>query len=629
MADDTQVDEMEEILQDFIVETDELLDGLDQDLIELENSPEDPDLLNAVFRSFHTIKGAAGFLGLTQVVEVAHSAENVLNRLRQEELKLSPSIMDAVLKALDMLKLLISHVKEKDGAEEDLSPVISLLKSALEGGGSSLNASPEPMPAPAESEEPVSAQTEPVVPETAKTGEEKPPEPDNEKKETAAVEEKTQTAEKVEAVKEEVKAEETGKGVSASKKPKTTGIKNKKTREDGETIRVDINRLDDVMNLVGELVLGRNRLMRLSSLLEDRYGEDELVASLRETTYNLNVNTSDLQLAVMKIRMQPISKVFSKFPRMVRDLARERGKDVELVLKGQETEVDKTVIEEIGDPLVHLVRNAVDHGIDTPEERKKAGKPEKGILTLSAFHKGSNIFVCIEDDGRGMDIERIKEKAVEKGMASKEELERFSEKDLVNLIFQPGFSTAGKVTNVSGRGVGMDVVKTNISKLSGSIDIETTPGKGSKIILKLPLTLAIIQSLMVQIGREHYALPLSTVAEIIRVGELEMKTVEGREVVYVRDTVYPLLRLSSLLNSAEAEAGNRDSYAVIVALGEKKIALLVDGLLGQEEVVIKSMGDYLSDTRGLAGATITGDGRVILILDVAGLFENIKRAMAA
>ncbi|MBI5599141.1 MAG: chemotaxis protein CheA [Deltaproteobacteria bacterium] len=575
-------DEMDDIVHDFIVETTEILDGLDQRFVELEKTPESRELLNAIFRSVHTIKGAAGFLGFRQVVDVAHTAEGVLNRLRQATLTVTPSIMDALLKAVDMLKLLLSHVKAKDGKEEDISVIMALLNEAQTNQPST------------------------TANQTAST----------------ALEPRSAAESKAEAKTANQPSLTANQPSSTASQPSST------VKEDAETIRVDIKRLDSVLNMVGELVLGKNRLARLGALLEERYGEDDLVGDLMETASHLNLITTDLHLAVMKTRMQPIGKVFGRFPRMVRDLARERGKEITLVLNGEETEVDKTVIEEIGDPLVHLVRNAVDHGIDTPEERASAGKLRAGTLTLSAYHKGNNIFISIEDDGRGMNTGRIREKALEKGVASKEELDRMSEREILNFIFLPGFSTASVVTNVSGRGVGMDVVKTNITKLNGSIEIDTVLGRGTVITLRLPLTLAIIQAIIVRVHGEAYALPLASVVEIIRISESEIQTVEGREVIYSRGTVYPLRRLANLLNAAGG-AGER-SYAVLITLGEKTVALLVDELLGREEMVIKSTGEYLSDMnmKGVSGATITGDGGVVFILDVIGLFTGMKGAPA-
>ena len=585
-------EEMQEILNDFIVETGEILETVDQQLIELEQNPDDLELLNGIFRGVHTIKGASGFLGLKQIVEVAHKAEEVLNQYRQGTLKVTPIGMDALLGACDILKVLMDHVANKDSTEEDVSAILAAL--AL-------------------------AESDTSVPEGAKEPAAKEPEA----KEPAVKE----PAVKEPAVKEP-EVEEPAAKEPAVKEPlaemPTAQAENKavfKVRKDEvETIRVDTKRLDSVMNMVGELVLGRNRLARIASRLEERHSEDNLVGDLLQNSRHLNSITTDLQLAVTQTRMQAIVKVFGRFPRMVRDLAKDKKKDVNLVLVGQETELDKTVIEEIGDPMVHLVRNSVDHGIELPEDRTKAGKPRTGTLTLSAFHKGNNIFVTIEDDGKGIDPESVKAKALEKGFFSVDELDRMTEQEVLNLIFLPGFSTANKVTDTSGRGVGMDVVKTNITKLNGSIEIESTLGVGSKMILRLPLTLAIIQALMCSIGDEEYALPLSSVVEILHVDGSEINSVEGKETLYFRDKVYPLIRLSKMV---DAKCNNKEQYAVLMAHGDKVFGLMVEKLIGQEEVVIKSMGKYLANIRGVSGATITGDGRVVLIIDIMGLYSSL------
>ena len=377
--------------------------------------------------------------------------------------------------------------------------------------------------------------------------------------------------------------------------------------------------MDNVMNLVGEMVLKRNRLLKLSSSLEQRYEDDENVHGLTETVSHLNLITSDLQQAVMKTRMLPIKKVFNKFPRMVRDLARQKGKEIDLQVFGEETELDRSVIEEIGDPLVHLIRNSVDHGIEPPEDREKYAKKRQAAITLSAYHEGSHIIIQIEDDGRGIDVEKVKSKAIEKGIIDENESNRMREKELVNLIFHPGFSTADKVTDVSGRGVGMDVVKSNIAKLNGIIDIETTKNKGTKISIQLPLTVAIIQALMVEVGGEIFAVPLHSVLETVRINTKDIKMIDKQEVVRLRDNVLTLIKLSEEFSIEDAGTGDDWVYIVVIELAERKMGLVVDRLHGQEEAVIKSLGEYLANTEGITGATITGDGRVVLILDIPTL----------
>mgnify|MGYP001588623636 CR=1 FL=1 len=552
------LNEMDDIINDFIVEAAETLDGLDRKFLALEKSPRDSTLLNDIFRSMHTIKGAAGFLGFQQMVEVSHAAEDVLNRLRKGEMLADAAIMDALLHSVDMVKLLLRNIKDKNNAQENIEPIINALKAVL--GPTPHKAQDEAKP----------ALSQPDV-----------------------------------------------------KEPQEAALRDKEM-----SLRVDIERLDAVLNLAGELVLSRNRLLRLGSKVHESRLDDALSSQMGEALASLDLVTSDLQLAVMKMRMQPIAKVFNRFPRMVRDLARQHNKEIELIVTGQETELDKTVIEEIGDPLVHLIRNAVDHGMEETEERASKGKPRIGTIRLSAFQEGRNILVSVSDDGRGMDPSMIKRSAMDKGLISAEEAEALSGREALNLIFIPGFSTAKKVSNLSGRGVGMDVVKTNISRINGSIGIESEPGKGTKIEFRLPLTLAIIQALTVEVNGEVYGIPLSTVIENIRIRTDEIKTVNGKEVIHLRDRVFPVMRLGALVSAREVERSSAWKYIVITGIGERRFGLLVDKLNGQEEIVMKSMGEYLKGTEGIAGACITGDGNVILILDVAGLLETAARAYA-
>lgn len=554
-------DEMDDIINDFLAEASESLEQLDQKFMDLEKQPDDPSLLNDIFRSIHTIKGAAGFLGFQQMVDVTHCTEDVLNKLRKGEMHVTPGIMDAILQSVDLIKLLLNNIKEKNGREEDLKPTVALLHDILEGR---FKAEPP-----------------------AATGASKRAEGE-----------------------EEHKLSRPDEAVAATKE---------------QSIRVDLDRLDSVLNLAGELVLSRNRLMRLGGKLSDSSAQSDLHSHVNEAIAQLDLVTTDLQLAVMKMRMQPIAKVFNKFPRMVRDLARQMEKEVELHISGEETELDKTVIEEIGDPLVHIVRNSIDHGMEAPAEREAKGKPRCGRVELAAYQEGRNIVVSITDDGKGMDPEALKRSAVEKGLIPAEEAERLTRSDALNIIFIPGFSTAKAVSNISGRGVGMDVVKTNVSRINGTITIDSEVGKGTRITFRLPLTLAIIQALTVEAGGEVYGIPLSNVIENIRVTASEIKSVEGREVINIRDRIYPVIRLGSLVSGSSAEAKTEWKYIVIIGIGEKHFGILVDRLHGQEEIVMKSMGEYLKGTEGVAGACITGDGNVILILDMAGLLTSAQR----
>jgi two-component system chemotaxis sensor kinase CheA len=689
-------DSMQEIVNDFIQEALELLDSLNENFIELEKNPEDKEILNTIFRAAHTVKGSAGFLGFQNIVELAHSAENILNKLRQGEITLTSEMTDYLLKTMDILRSMIVTVSETGSEGEPPEGNAELIKKLNElsegiGGGKA-----KETPAAVSNSNTVAAAPETPVKEAANAG-------DSDKEKTKTVdsadkthdsgkkkprslgdillednliskeeleeiykekEEEEHMTEKISAV-PEVSAEEiphpsasaetfppaeekqvsakpeeeikpnpvTQKPVSAAAaKPASAAPAVSPAAEIKETtIRVDIERLDNVMNLVGELVLARNRLFNISSKLEIKYADDDLSSALAQVVAGLNLVTTDLQLAVMKTRMQPVKKVFSKFPRMVRDLSRELGKDMELLISGEETELDKSVIEEIGDPLVHLIRNSVDHGIEDKETRKLNGKPEKGTIKLGAEHEGNYIIISVIDDGKGMDPAIIKRKAVEKGVIDEKTAAALSDKDALNLIFAPGFSTKDKATEISGRGVGMDVVKTNIQKLNGIIEINSTPGQGSSIILKLPLTVAIIQTLIVGIGDEVFAIPLNSVVETLRIKESTIQTIDKHEVINLRKSVLSLLRLGdefgvteSAVSTVNPKSSDREIYVVVVALAEKKIGIVVDDLFGQEEVVIKSLGDYQLGYKGISGATITGDGKVVLIIDVASMIDAVS-----
>ena len=580
-------DEMQELIKEFIAETEEILEGLDQYFIKLEASPGDLVLINEIFRAVHSIKGSAGFLGFNRLVEVAHQAENILNKLRQKEMQATPEAIDIILESVDVLKRLIKEVKEGSGELIDITPIKRKLSLLLEYAGSLEEISSDKPPA--------------LIPAS-------------ETKETLSRE-----AEKVEdgASKSEYDNEKDNEQGTMTDRPVTGTV----DQEKDQTLRIDTNRLDQVMDLVGELVLSRNRLIKILSEVEELYDGDEKIKSLFETASNLNLITTDLQLSVMKMRMVPIRKVFNKFPRMVRDIARKVNKKIDLQMFGESTEIDKSVIEEIGDPLVHVIRNSIDHGIELPEDRLRKGKPESGTITLSAFQEGNSIVIQIEDDGKGIDPVTVEKKAREKGLIKSSDV-RLSPKEVINLIFEPGFSMAAQVSDISGRGVGMDVVKTNIGRINGIIDVNSEVGKGTRITFKIPLTLAIIQVLMVKVNGEVYALPLSSVLETVRISRDCIKSIDGQEILSVRDSLIPLIRLGDVLNIKADHTTKELVYVVLVAIAEKRLGIIVDELCHQEEVVIKSVGTYFSGIKEISGATITGDGRVGLILDAAALISQ-------
>jgi two-component system chemotaxis sensor kinase CheA len=682
--------EDEEILQDFMVEAGEILEQLSEQLVDLERSPEDTELLNAIFRGFHTVKGGAGFLQFEAVVDCCHVAENVFDTLRKGECELTSELMDTVLKALDCVNTMFDEIRsgtELTPAEPELIDTLAKLAAGEKIEAPATDKIVQEKPAPDKSNEELISDDEfellldalndekkveavddvkrteaPVMKDSGFEGFSDPhPQSDeitedefeallnqfsidkdveggpSEKipsvaakepapiiepvavKEPSASKESLAHKEPVAAIVPKVK-KETLNAVPSNKvisnpKPPAAKMPTKDNVTEA-TVRVDTKRLDDIMNMVGELVLVRNRLVRLGSTMQD---ED-----MNKAVSNLDVVTADLQSSVMKTRMQPIKKVFGRFPRVVRDLARNLEKEINLELKGEETDLDKNLVEALADPLVHLVRNSVDHGIESPFEREAAGKPRVGTILLSAQQEGDHILLIIQDDGKGMDPNVIREIAITKGAIERDVAERLSDAECFNLIFAPGFSTKEIVSDVSGRGVGMDVVKTKIGQLNGTVDIESKLGEGSQIIIKVPLTLAIMPTLMVMLADQTFALPLVSVNEIFHLDLRDTNVVDGQEVIIVRDKALPLYFLSRWLTKGSNNAANdiSESHVVIVTVGSQKIGFVVDQLIGQEEVVIKPLGKMLQGTAGMAGATITGDGTIALILDVPSMLKR-------
>ncbi|MBT1074283.1 chemotaxis protein CheA [Geobacter grbiciae] len=591
--------EDQELLDGFLTETAELLEKLDDDLVALEKAPSDTELMNGIFRSIHTVKGASSFLGFELLVKVTHKTEDVLNRMRRGELEVTPEVMDVILEAVDLVKLLVSDIKGGDIVEREIDGTVGKLLPFL-----SENAKEATVLKPTSTTVTPSAPAE-AAPTPQATGAETHPSAEPSPAPEAAP----------------VKTPEPAPRAQAPPPPAPRDDKKGDDLTDNTTVRVDVKRLDDLMNQVGELVLERNRMMQLNTDFNGG-GDDTFGEEFGKLSKRISFVTSELQMQVLKMRMIPVEKVFKKFPRIVRNLARDLGKEVDLLVFGEETELDRSVVDEIGDPLIHLIRNAMDHGLETPDERMAAGKPRKGTLILSAAHEGNQIVISIKDDGKGIDPERIARKAKEKGLVTDEQLAAMGQREILDLIFLPGFSTKEKATDLSGRGVGMDVVRTNIKKLNGIIDIRSELGQGSEFILKLPLTLAIIQSLLVEVEDETYSIPLAAVLETLRVEEREFHTIGGQEVLKLRDSVLPLMRLQKIFNVAPSERSRVACYVVVVGVAEKRVGLVVSRLLGQQEVAIKSLGKYLANLPGIAGSTILGDGRVTLIIDPAGLMEN-------
>ncbi|QGG80261.1 chemotaxis protein CheA [Litorivicinus lipolyticus] len=671
----------EEILQDFLVEAGELLEALSEQLVELEQRPEDYDLLNAIFRGFHTIKGGAGFLAIDAMVECCHITENLFDSLRSGKLSVNAELMDAVLNALDEVQRMFGEVNDGQPASKADPALIARLH-ALEAGETapttavsepqSLDESTEAAELPIAdaagsdaSEAEFEAMLNAIAPvvdhsDSELAGDAPATDLITDDEFEALLDElhgegqmggpalaeasaeletpKTETTGDDEITEDEFEAlldQLHGEGQHASSTPAETApaaaaaptnnvapmpvrpkaVTPAKPKEE-TSVRVDTARLDDIMNMVGELVLVRNRLVRLSDKTETSEDMGKAVA-------NLDVVTADLQSAVMKTRMQPIKKVFGRFPRVVRDLARSLEKEVNLELVGEETDLDKNLVEALSDPLVHLVRNSVDHGIETPAVREASGKPRKGTVVLSAKQEGDHILLSITDDGAGMDAEVLRNKAVEKGMMDSEAASRLSDSDAYNLIFDAGFSTKEAISDVSGRGVGMDVVKTKISQLNGALAVLSEKGRGTRIEIKVPLTLAIMPTLMVLLQQQAFALPLASVNEIFHLDLTETNVVDGQEVIIVRGRPLPLFYLKRwLVKGANPFEKVTSGHVVIVTVSNMRVALVVDHLIGQEEVVIKPLGKMLQGTAGMAGATITGDGRMALILDIGSLLKR-------
>lgn len=741
----------EEILQDFLVEAGEILEQLQEQLVDLENNPEDANLLNAIFRGYHTVKGGAGFLSLTELVEICHGAENVFDVMRNGQRTLTPELMDIILQATDVVVEMFERVKAKEplepadaqlvdklhklsrpetpdenifddapaqqAAEPDFSsePELELVEATpsstsyttskgdgeideitedefealldeLHGSaapGKSATPKQEAAPTPSAGSTSAldsnaeditddefeallddlhgkgkfSAAEEPAAPAAPPTqnvsssddeitddefealldqlhgsgqgptnqsssaleaAPAKAPEPAVDKAATDAIQKAKQASTAPASTPAPAAAKAESKAPTPSREAAKKDDKKAPSAPPAETtVRVDTKRLDQIMNMVGELVLVRNRLISLGINTSDE--------SMSKAIANLDVVTGDLQGAVMKTRMQPIKKVFGRFPRVVRDLARSLKKEITLELVGEETDLDKNLVEALADPLVHLVRNSVDHGVEMPDERAAAGKPRMGIVKLSASQEGDHILLTIEDDGKGMDPEKLKEIAINRGVLDADAAARMSDVEAFNLIFAPGFSTKTEISDISGRGVGMDVVKTKINQLNGTVNIDSQLGKGTRLEIKVPLTLAILPTLMIIVGKQTFALPLGSVSEIINMDIKKTNTVDGQLTMIVRSKAIPLFFLGDWLIRGQKSIDREKGHVVVVQVGTRQVGFVVDALIGQEEVVIKPLDALLQGTPGMAGATITSDGGIALILDIPSLLKRYAR----
>jgi two-component system, chemotaxis family, sensor kinase CheA len=587
-------EDMQEFVQDFLVESRELIEKVDHELVSLEKTPGDLELLNSVFRAFHTIKGTSSFIGLGKISDFTHDVENILNRLRNEELKLKPEIMDIILESVDIIKTLMDDLENAGDSGVDIRGISSRINKILDD----------------DEEKDEGTQDKKIGQILVENG--LVTEQDIEK----ALEKQEITPKLGELLvkSKKISKKDLDKALSKQKKSQISVEK---------TMRVEVKRLDELMNSISELVLRRNRLLQINRSFEQKFENENLVSDLAELSNSFDLLTSDIHTSLMKVRMVPVSKVFSKFPRMVRDLSKNTKKKVELHISGEDTELDKSVAEELNDPLLHLIRNAIDHGIEEPGERKRKNKATAGSISLNAFHQGNDIVIEIKDDGKGIDVEKVKEKAIEKKLISKDEAEKMSDEESRLLLFKPGFSTAARVTDISGRGVGMDVVKTNIEKLKGSIEIESKRDQGTAVKLKIPLTLEIMQALIVGIYDEPFAVPLTSVNEIISIDEAGIETIREKEVINMPGYVLPVIRLNNIFNIC-SKNGQEKFFVIIIGSKEKRLGLMVTEIIGKEEIVIKPLDSFTLDSRYISGATIMGDGHISLVLDVVELTRSIN-----
>ncbi len=768
-----------EVLQDFLTESGELLEELDADLVALEDAPGDPELLNKAFRALHTIKGSGSFLALTNLVSIAHAAEEALNAARRGHIVIDKALMDELLEAVDLLKRQFAELEAGDPLSEPPAALVAALHARGEGGEVEASASQPESPATApddasshpspdlsdDSPASLAPESRPLaLPESKASlldfmvedlestldsiGERLASLRDGADRSSvggeiaeiadslsrtveffefepmgALVDLLEIAAERVDGLSHELwsqvgprldgalevlraqagglregrllsypvdalcqRVTETmlGHGVddawrlptgadarAALERDGVAGLADfdpqptpapetgpTATQEESErrseaegdragdeesggaktgpsgggakleqSIRVEVSRLESLLNLVGELVLQKNRISALArQAAAGDLPEGDLGETMTQTASDLDRVTGDIQVAVMRTRMQALDKLFGKYPRLIRDLARKTGKSMRLVVEGGETEVDRSVIEELGDPLVHLLRNSADHGVEPPEQRRAAGKSETGTIRLTASHVGDHVLVQIIDDGRGLNREKLIAKAIEKGLTTEREAETLTDRDVYRFIFAAGFSTADEVSDLSGRGVGMDVVRTNIEKLKGAIDIDSEPGRSTTISIKIPLTLAILQAMMVEVGDEQYAIPLTNIVEIVRPSEREQGTVSGQSVLRLRDAVLPMVGLGELFDLSE-ERRQECRFAVVVELNEQRVGLLVSRLIGQQEIVIKPLDEGVTQGSGpVSGATIRDDGGVSLIVDIAEVMERVRES---
>lgn len=639
-------DELREIFDEFIIEADEHLDSLENRLLELEKNPTDQELINAAFRSMHTLKGGAGFLGLTVIVEVAHKAEDILGKVKEGKLRFDREISNVLLNAADFIREAIKFYDDGESVSEPIELLNSLSKiqgeKIFDGdseyildnlldkyGLSDLKGMQiedileeivlmPPNKRPQELidliEKIISSQTSQIPKETSKDLVSK------------LEEEATNSILRVvddEITKSHLKKKKEdhirySESQSLEMEEKTLKKEPKKDKEDERLLRIDVQKIESLMNLVGEIVLERNRLIRAVGDMSQHIVTNKYLEEIESIAYSIDKIVGDLQLAVMKTRMQPVKRLFQKFSRVVRDLSLLIAKEVEFITQGEDTEMDKSILEKLEEPLIHLIRNSLDHGIETPDERRMLGKNQTGKLILRAYYQGDRVYLEVEDDGRGIDTTKVAQKAIEKGIVTKEQIDKMTEKDIQRLVFLPGFSTRENISEISGRGVGMDSVMKTVLNFRGTIDIWSEKGKGTKISMAFPLTVGIIRSLLVSVSGRRFAIPIFLVTEIIPSETAEIHSLSGKKILILRGTAIPLIDIHEVLNIPPSNTG----YIIVCLIGNQRIALTVEDLFGDEEIVVKPLGKIFGDLKGISGATITGDGKIVLILDIVELLKR-------
>jgi two-component system, chemotaxis family, sensor kinase CheA len=657
----------QEDLNLFLQEADEQLQLLDEDIVQLEKESGDPELMQEIFRAAHTLKGSSAMIGHQRLSQTAHAMENVLDNVRKKILVVNPKIIDALLHGLDVMRQLRQELVNSDAPEANIQGIVAELTEAMGNDtGGAIN------PPTAENSLTLDDEQKTALEKAAQEGKHgfrvnvlikkdcawasvrcfqivqgllpimdiiasKPTQQEIEQgnagghiyligvsfKTSEDIKKALAAVPELEII-EVQEFKERRNPTLAQAEIADSGTGRKEDAKLGQTIRVDISRLDTLMEQVGELVISRNQISQIGKKLADKYGNDENVQNLGNTIMDIAKIISNLQQDVMSVRLQPIEIVFNTLPRLVRDLSRKMGKKIEFRIEGQETEVDRSIIEHLRDPLLHLLRNSVDHGIESPEERTVAGKPETGVVTLGAFQSQDNIIIKLKDDGKGIDPVVLRKTAVKRNIGSPEEIANLSDEEVINLIFASGFSTAKKITEVSGRGVGLDVVKTNVELMNGSVNVESVPGKGTTFTLALPLTLAIIPALLVKTGQTTCAVPLSSIIETSRLDEKSVKTIQGREVAMFRGNILPLLRMDEAFGWGCVEKKEAaEQYVVVVRYAGTQVGFVVDALLEQQELVLKSLDEFVGGNNSFSGASIMGDGTVVLILDVASLIKSV------